>query len=272
MANRVAGIEVIAARLAADEGLRHFMVVISVRHHLGAAWKPLVKALRAMQTAMRKGDQWKQLVAGYLRLLESTYGRNGHHPHEHILISLRVDEDWDPTAFFDWIESICARQARKAGRTTDWQKGWWSEVPRECLVKAIRYLAEADKMGTSIPVLREIASAASKHQPIWTIKPKAFAEIWRESKGMKWFGVGGCWASKDLLKTDGELNDERQEVGRVVAHIPVDTWRNWTPKERRDRLSIITNRAIPWPELVPELLAWGGILGIPVDPWEGVPF
>ena len=267
MARRLEALESVAAKIAADPGLRHFMAVLTLRHHLGGSWKVLVKALRKMQTGLRQGHQWRDLVEGYIRLLESTFGRNGHNPHEHLIISVRADEGWNPEEFFAWIQALCDRQARKAGRTTEWKDGWWSEIPRDRLLQATRYLAESDKMGTT--ALREAASAATKHQPIWTIPAKPYAEIYTESRGTKWFGTGGCWSSEEVDKTDEELNEERQDAGQVVAHILGDTWKTWTPKERRDRLAVITDKGIPWADLVPCILTWGVVLGPPPDPWPG---
>lgn len=269
-ARRLEALEPVAARLAADEGLRHFMVVLTLRHRLGAAWRPLVAVLRAMQRRVTAHRRWKGQVEGFVRLLESTFGRNGHHPHEHLLVSIRADEGWDPAEFFAWVQETCEGVARKADRTTEWREGWWSEVPRERLVQATTYLAaDAEKQGT-LPALYEATSTATKHQPIWAIPAPAFAEVWTASKGMRWFGVGGCWKTTETDATDEALNEEREEVGQVVAHIPGEVWRSWKPQERRDRCAVITDRGVPWRELQEVLQAWGCVLGPPPDPWAAV--
>lgn len=269
-ARRLEALEPVAARLAADEGLRHFMVVLTLRHRLGSPWRPLVDLLRKMQTRLRTHRRWKDRVAGFVRLLESTHGRNGHHPHEHLILSVREGQEWDPSEFFKWIEEICSQMAEQAERTTEWREGWWSEIPRERLLQAATYLAnDSEKQGT-LSVLHETTASATKHQPIWTIPAEAFAEVWKNSKKMRWFGVGGCWKTTETDATDEALNEEREEVGQVVAHIPGDVWRSWTPQERRDRCSVITDRGVPWRDLQEVLEAWGCVLGPPPDPWAGV--
>lgn len=274
MGRRLEGLEPLALKLASDSGLRHFLLTLTVRHYLGADWKELVVALRKMQTAIRQGHQWRDMVEGYIRLLESTFGKNGHHPHEHLLVSIRADQAWDPTPFFTWIENLCTKQAAKADRSCVWatdDKGkplWWSEVQPERLVAAVRYYAEGDKMGTSTPsALREVSSAATKHQPIWTIPGRAYAEVYRGSKNMRWFAVAGVWASEDTAKTDEELNEEREVEGETIAHIPVDVWNGWTPAERRDRMAIIYDRTVTREQVLIFLLACGALAGPPPDPW-----
>lgn len=266
MAKRLAGLEGIGMKLASDSSLRHFTVVLSVRHHCGAHWKTLVKALRGMQSALRRSHRWREVVAGFLRLLESTYGRNGHHPHEHILVSLRVPDDFDAEGFFSWVRTVCEREAEKAGRTCNFQDGWWAEVPRERLAVALRYLGSVDKMGTSASNPLHEFSSSSKHQPLWCIPPKAYAQVWRDSFRVRWFGVGGCWACKDTVKSDEEVEQERQKTGEIIAHILRETWRSWTPRERRDRRAVICDRTLTDAQAVDYVVACGGIAGAPSEP------
>lgn len=265
MMQRLEALSAVAVTLAKDEGLRHFMLVLTLRHHLGAPWKPLVKALRAMQTALRQGHPWRSRVAGYIRLLESTFGRHGHHPHEHIILSVRAEADWDPGEFFAWVQALCDQQARKASRTCDWAEGWWSEIPRERLAVATTYLSASDKLGVS-SALQEAVSAASKHQPLWTIPPRAYAEVRRAAKGLRWFAVGGCWRTTETAKSDEELDEEREEQGAVIAHIPTDVWSAWTPQERRDRLAVIYDATLTRDQVLTVLVSWGGVVGPPPEP------
>lgn len=271
MAKRLDALGAIGAKLAREQELRHFQLVISLRHHRGARWKVLVQALRQMQAAVRRGHRWRAVVKGFVRLLESTHGKHGHHPHEHILITMQVAEDFDAEAFFCWVREVCERNAEKAGRSCDFTDGWWSEVPREQLAAAIGYLGSADKMGTSGPNPLNEFSSATKHQPLWTIPAKAYAQVWRDSHRMRWFGTGGCWASKDTAKTDEELDQEREETGEVIAHIPRETWKSWTPSERRDRRAVIYDRTLTDPQAVMCVVDWGGVAGPPPIPdWGDV--
>jgi hypothetical protein len=272
MGRRLEALEEIGAELARDEALRHFMVVISIRHRRGAPWKVLVNALRKMQAAVRRGHPWRSVVVGFIRLLESTYRHaNGHHPHEHIVVSMRVGEDFNAAEFFEWVQTVCKRNARKARRSCDFMGKWWSEIPRERLGKALRYFGKADKMGTSdVPddssnPLHEL-STTTKHQPLWCIPPYAYAQVWRESYRMRWFGVGGVWNSKLTAKTDEELDQEREETGDVIAHIPRSVWLFWPPKLRREIRTMVADRTLGDTQVVDRITSLGGVAGTPPIP------
>jgi hypothetical protein len=270
MARRLEALEEVGLNLARDESLRHFMVVITLRHKRGSAWKALVKALRKMQAAVRRGHPWRSAVAGFIRLMESTYRhKNGHHPHEHILVSMRVPEDFDAEAFFAWVHKVCKQSARKARRSCEFTGKWWSEIPRERLGKALHYLGAAEKMGTSdVPddnPLNEF-STTTKHQPLWAIPPYAYAQVWRESYRMRWFGVGGVWNTKATAKTDAEIDQEREEIGSVIAHIPRSVWLSWTPKFRREIRALVSDRTRSDAEVVAHIANQGGVAGPPPTP------
>ncbi|MDE3032062.1 MAG: protein rep [Acidobacteriota bacterium] len=274
MGRRLEALEPIAAKLAKDKRLRHFMVVFTIRHRRGAVWKDLVKVLRKMQATVRRGHPWRDVVVGFIRLLESTYrDRNGHHPHEHIIVSVRAGEDFDPEEFFAWVSAVCERTAAKSDRTCAFSGKWWSEISRKRLGIATKYLGRADKMGTadvaddaSNPLLE--FSTSTKHQPLWCIPPRAFAEVWRTSKRVKWFGTGGVWHSKSTAKTDEELDAEREEIGEVIAHIPRSVWTSWTPEQRREIRCLVASRKLTDDAVVECIASQGGVAGPPpVHDW-----
>jgi len=264
MAKRLESLEGVGAKLAQDEGLRHFVLVLSLRHHRGARWKVLVAALRKMQATLRRSHRWRRVVVGFVRLLESTFGAHGHHPHEHLLVTIRVADGFDPEKFFRWVRETCEATARKASRTCNFQDGWWSEVSRDQLGKALGYFGSSDKMGTS-SILSEF-STSTKHQPLWCIPPKAYAQVWRDSHRLRWFGVGGCWHASDTAKSDEELEQERQETGLTIAHVLREIWKAWTPQERRDRRAVVHDRTLTDDQVVHYVVACGGIAGPPPLP------
>ncbi|OIQ79486.1 hypothetical protein GALL_387750 [mine drainage metagenome] len=135
----------------------------------------------------------------------------------------------------------------------------------ERLVAAATYGFSSEKLGTS-SVLAEVHCSASKHQPLWSIPPRAYAEVYRDSKGMRWYSVGGCWKTKATARTDEELEQERQETGTVIAHIPRDVWKAWTPRERRDRRAIVYDPSLTDSQALVCLLAWGAVEGAPPEP------
>jgi hypothetical protein len=66
------------------------------------------------------------VVVGFMRLMESTHrNKNGHHPHEHIIVFMRVPEDFDAAGFFKCVQKACKEVARKACRSCTYTGKWW---------------------------------------------------------------------------------------------------------------------------------------------------
>jgi hypothetical protein len=143
---------------------------------------------------------------------------------------------------------------------------WWSEIPRDQLGKVLNYLGSDDKQGRPPAALREALGAAHKHQPIWAIEPKAFAEVWVESKGVHWFGVGGCFKTEETAKSDEEISEEREVVAPAIGYVPKDVFAKWTPEEKRDRQTVLVDRTLTKPQKLIFLVAVGGVLGPPPVP------
>jgi hypothetical protein len=95
---------------------------------------------------------------------------------------------------------------------------------------------------------------------------KAFAEVWRESKGLRWFGVSGCFKTAETDKTDEEINKERQEDRPTIGYVPRDVFRSWAGEEKRDRQCVLVDRTLSVGQRLEYLCAVGGILGPPPIP------
>lgn len=268
MASRMEVLEERMKKLREQEGLRWFLFTPTIRHRRGAEWRPLVETLRSASRRMVQRKPWRDAVIGWVRVLETTYGWNGHHPHEHFLIVILPPDGWDPDEFFQWIQETFDRLVREEGRTTDWQPGWWSEVEQGREVQALRYLGEAEKMGTaSGDPLREVMGATTKHQPVWALPSEAFAEIWADSKNLRWFGVGGVLKDQETEKTDEEIGEERETTGSVIACVESSVFASWSPRERRDRLAVLYDPSLPLAGFLRAWRAWGGRVGKPPDKW-----
>lgn len=273
MAKRMEALTPVTERVALDEGLRFFYLVLTLRHRKGGRFRSIVKVLRECQRELiQNRSRWRPVVAGWIRVMETTYGRNGHHPHENMILAINAEQD--PDAFFAWIQEKFEAAARKRNRTADWAAEgkdgrphpWWSEIDREELAKVLHYFGKDEKMGRPPAALREAMGQAHKHQPVWSIPAEAFAEVWMESKGLRWFGVGGVFKTDETDKTDEELSEEREEVAPVIGHIPREVWAAWTPEERRDRQAVLTDRSLTRPQILEYLVACGGVEGPPPEP------
>lgn len=112
-----------------DEGLRHFHVVLNVRHHKGVRWDALRETFSQSWPELRGLQAWRRSVVGFVRTIETTWSEtNGHHFHVHALLTVRAGADVDELreAIRDqWERSVakdrevCARLAqpkKKPGR------------------------------------------------------------------------------------------------------------------------------------------------------------
>lgn len=273
MAQRLEALQPVVAAASKNEGLRFFYVVLSLRHRKGARFRELVRVLRLCQRALvQNRSNWRKVIGGWIRVLETTNTRgNGHHPHENLILA--ADASIEAEAFFQWLKAQFEKTARKHKRTAAWPEigkdgkphPWWSEIPREELARVVNYMGSDEKMGRPPAALREALGAATKHQPVWCMDPRAFAEVWLESKGLRWFGVGGIFKTEETDKSDEDLNEEREEVAPIIGYIPDEVFRSWGRGERRDRQAVLVDRSLTRFQALECLVAWGGIAGPPPE-------
>lgn len=268
MASRMEVLERRVAQLKQKEGLRWFLYTPTIRHRKGAKWRPLVEVMRSVSRRMIQRKPWRDAVVGWVRVLETTYGWAGHHPHEHYLLVVKASDEWEAEGFFQWVQETFERLIREEGRTCDWQPGWWQEVEKGEETRMLHYFGEAAKMGTrGGDALHEVMGSTTKHQPVWSIPAAAFAEIWADSKNIRWFGVGGVMRDQETEKSDEEIEEERKSTDPIVACVNTSVWKSWSPRDRRDRMVVARDPSLPLGDFLRAWRAWGGIVGTPPDLW-----
>ncbi len=271
MSKRVKAMRLRAENLARDPGLRHFLLTLSVQHGQESDWKSRVKALKAIQASLQGSRRWKGLVEGFARVLESTHGSNGHHPHEHVLLTLRVAPGWDSASFFVWARGLGDKASKRHGVSSRFTEGWWREIPAGDLVRAVSYFGHSQKWGQPSSISKtDPTDQGPEHLPIWAIPARAFSEVWQESKGVRWFGTGGCWrgvltdsdekpapnsAVLDVLQSDPALDCHQTPI----LHIPGEVWRSWSPSVRRERQAFLCHPMVRPEDLLAHAISWDGL-------------
>lgn len=262
-----------AERLARQDGLHHLLLTLSLQHGPEAPWKALVNTLMAMMNSLRGGKQWRNLILGYARVLESTHGAGGHHPHLHVLASVQAPEGWDCSGFSVWVEKTCERVAARAGMACLFTDGWCKRIPSTDLSRTVSYFRRRDKWGQVVVERGAPASTGSDHRrAIWAVPAAAYAEIWCESKGTHWFSSSGCWKAAGSTSTpsDSVLTDGATHYGNPLCEsgmtfvIPADVIRSWTGTVRRDRLAFIENPGVPAADRIATAIAWG-VRVVPIE-------
>lgn len=202
-------------------GLKHYLFTMTIRHHAGAKFKVLVDVERAVWRKMTSSRFWKESVAGFFWKMEPGFSvANGQHPHKHCVLALKAGVDSDK--FAQKLKSYWEEQVRKLGRSCDWKEGWWKEIPGS---------ADVDRMiGYVCKSIREVTGTSHKHNAPWLLPVAAYIEIFTTSRNVRWFGVGGCWRSKETVKCEKEevLEQERHSDDGVLVTIPIGAWKRLT--------------------------------------------
>lgn len=96
---------------------------VTIRHHAGQSLAELHAAVIAAWGRLTSGVGWQQMlarhdVAGWVRVVEITYGRNGWHVHVHCLLLLRAGITDDALAdLAGWFAARWVRVVAKTGHT-----------------------------------------------------------------------------------------------------------------------------------------------------------
>ncbi len=109
-----------AQRLAAEKGYKSVLVTLTARHDAKTVLKDQLEAMTEAYRAVWRGESAKRLkeefgIFGMIRTLECTHGKNGWHPHIHILIF--VPGDCDVVAFGSALRFRWEAMAAKYGLT-----------------------------------------------------------------------------------------------------------------------------------------------------------
>jgi hypothetical protein len=216
---------------------------------MGVRWKELADTEKRLFRTMRQCRTWGSQVEGFVRSDETTFGKHGHHFHIHVLVTLKPGIDVD--AFRNWVEDYWKTRSREHGRTAEWHEGWWSEIAPEDLTKVVRYgTKQASENATqtlSHVLAGEVLGGASKRGSApWDLPPRAFAEVWHDSKGHRWFGAGGCWKSAQVESVESEEGaaEARETHGAVIGSVPREDWRRLPRELRRWVRGLAANRAL----------------------------
>lgn len=200
------------------------MLTLTVRHKAGM---PLATLRRGLCRAWRRLQQtrtWREFreacgLDGYVRAIEVTWGRNGWHPHVHVLMMAMC-----PDKLHAWRDRLSA-----CWRTTVLCEMSAACVPSDAIGLAIT-TCDADyitKMALEVTSVSKIGRKGHLNQ--WQIaeriaEGKLPGELWLEySKGMR-----GChqlqW-SRGLRDRVGLREKEPEAETPTICEVPKETWR-----------------------------------------------
>lgn len=183
-------------------GRRWQMVTLTLRHHAGMRLDDLI---RGAQAAWRRTRQrgtvqraWRANVRATVRALELTHGRNGWHPHLHVLM---LASDWttdEQQALADTWAEMVVRELGEACRPDVAHGVLWSRgVSETYLAKLGLELTGAAKDGTPFALVSEARdsytlarslrdpAAASEHRARGELAERLWQEFEAGTKGVR---------------------------------------------------------------------------------------
>ena len=258
--------------VAAQARLIHVFITLSIQHDRATGWKAQVEVLRAMLNSLAGRAPWRRNVRGLIRMLESTFGKSGHHPHVHLLVSLEVVEGWEEAPFRAWVQQVCQEVAGRFSATCAFSGKWWQRVPPSDLPKVIAYMFKAPDWQASLDRgwARRTSIGEGRGRG-WSGVATAYADVWRDSRSVRWHGTSGWWKGPKKAQGPAEGTEARgtpQDVHEAppdaaLLHFSMAIWRTWPKWVQRDRHRLLCDPARSWAKVVSLAMEWGAHLGAP---------
>lgn len=211
------------------------MLTLTLRHKLsmplGDSHGALAGSWRRLQR-LKSWSDFSALLVGFVQAEEITHGKNGWHPHKHLLLFVKagvsqqqVDRLWGPCEA-DWIrlcsESLgIAPSKERAARL--------EHVGTDGLQAAARYLSKIAKELTAgdmksgrdpFSLLDQVELGEERAIALWF----EYANTMKGARSISFsaglrelYGIGG-----DL--TDEQIVEDRERVGIVVAYVLAEEW------------------------------------------------
>jgi hypothetical protein len=106
-------------------GLIPVMLTLTTRHSREDEAGTLLNAIARAEQRVKRLKCWENLpFAGYARVLEWTYGENGHHPHFHTILLMRAGSEAEAVEMVKRIQPSYMGQLAKAGRDGTSKSAW----------------------------------------------------------------------------------------------------------------------------------------------------
>lgn len=214
-------------------------VTLTLRHTLGQYLSTLLPALSKAWTTCRTSEAtrglWSSLTDGYVRKLEVTFGRNGWHPHLHLLVFLKPGVTADDAS--QLFEGVFARWAGRLVRlglgepTRERGLAWelldldaaHERVGNYVAKDAGRELASAGTKRARRTASRtpfELLADAVDGDGVAALRFLEYEDAMRGLARVQWSNG----LKEALLDPELQESGEEDDQGRPVAVLPADTF------------------------------------------------
>lgn len=257
----------------------------TMQHNANEYLSSLLSGIQKASSSFWAGAPYQRIkdrfgIVGKIRALEVTHGKNGWHPHFHVLIFF--DNGMTPELMYDlegrcrerWMTRLSAND-----RYANWENGftlrWGDQAIAEYLAKLDK---EIDDDFVNWTEAHELAKSASKTARKGGRTPNALlsdylygdqaaGELWQEyAKAIKgkrqlvWSnGLREQYGLKEE-KSDEELAKEQNEVAVLLAQFDSEQWQAILGNDIRGELLTVARAGDAW--LVLDYLEDFGIVGV----------
>lgn len=232
---------------AKRQGYRIAMITLTARHGEDDELAGLLSAMKRAKKRLHQHRAWKRLksqIVAMLTATEVTHGRNGWHPHFHVLVIVETEEaeaalaelgdPWRGALRAEGLDGAAAafdcQGASAAGRyVAKWGAG-------EELTLSGKKAAKGRGGRTPLQLLEAHKAGSEEAGELWLEYVAAFHRRTQLDGLKKLVDLGGLEDVSDAEAAQDQAQDDQERDEEPVANIDSDTWRQKARMRRTDIL------------------------------------
>lgn len=208
-------------------GLFPVMITLTTRHHRKERAETVLAGVLRAEQRLKTVKAWRRFsdrITGYARVLEWTYGSNGHHPHFHTIVLVQASSEAEAIEAARELQPAYMRQLDAAGRDGHSKAAWDHSFQVQGAAAAGSYVA---KWGSAEELTGALAkSAAGEGLTPWQLlrlARTAPTDLERQQAASTWWDIIGATKGKaQLYKSEGwkELVEAYRDSGDAAEPAP----------------------------------------------------
>lgn len=126
-----------------SRGLIPVMLTLTTRHSRTDDPESVLSGIARAEQRLKRLKVWGRLpVKGYARVLEWTYGKNGHHPHFHTILLMKAKTEAEAVEMVEGLQPAYMSQLEKAGRDGVSKAAWKHSFQVQGAAAAASYITK----------------------------------------------------------------------------------------------------------------------------------
>ncbi|OOY26319.1 hypothetical protein BMI90_18430 [Thioclava sp. L04-15] len=237
---------------AREQGHRIAMITLTARHGQGDDLADLLRAMKSAKRRLHQHRAWKRIkpeIVAVLTATEVTHGRNGWHPHFHMLVIVRTKAAFEALAELGdpWRGALRAEDLDGAAAAFDCQGasaagryiGKWGAAEELTLSGKKR---AKNKGRTPLQLLEACKAGNEEAGELWLEYADAFHGRTQLDGLKKLTDLAGLEEISDEEAAQDAEQEGQQRQDEPIANIDADTWRAKARHRRTDILDAAEER------------------------------